>query len=118
MNWRTKYPAFAYADAQNGTNDSYDNGSSVLYLPAKDELVNLYNWWNGGAGDENVSARADNNTIITTAEGTEFDIYFYWSATELNTNDAWIVLFNFDITFTTTKTNSNRVRLVRDIVVP
>ena len=139
--WQTKYPAFAYAHAQNGDNPDYSDGSSVWCLPAKNELKALYAGWCGlrwvasGAGDGEINdwnginlmpnsanysaARDAFNTKFTTAKGTSLATDYYWSATEDYSDNACYVYFNNGQTYTKGKNYDNsRVRLVRDIIVP
>ena len=139
--WQTKYPAFAYAHAQNGDNPDYSDGSSVWYLPAINELKALYAGWCGlrwvasGAGDGEINnwndyvpmpdyanysaARDAFNIKLTTAKGTSLG-NGYWSATEDETNIAWCVNFIEGLIGESTKTYIDviRVRLVMDIIVP
>lgn len=99
----TNYYAFNFAYLKN---DCDVNGP--WYLPAKDELKAIYTWWN-----TDISA---NNLIITTAGGTGLTAGTYWSATEKDdTRNAWYVSFRNSSTDASTKSNGNRVRLVRDI---
>ena len=139
-NWQRKYPAFAYAHAQNGDNPDYSGSSSVWYHPAKNELKALYAGWCGlrwvasGAGDgeindwsNNISmpyytqysaAKAAFNTKLTDAKGTSLGSWYYLTATEGDENNAWCVSFDSGTAFSNSKTSYFRVRLIRDIIVP
>ncbi len=102
VDFATNYYAFNFAYEKN---DSDVNGP--WYLPAKDELMKLYSWW-----DTNQPA---NNLIITTAGGTMLASDFYKSATESYTGTNMCVNFSYGISSTNSKTSNDRVRLVRDI---
>lgn len=101
------YPAFAVAHALNATTTDYADGSTgVWYLPAKEELMAVYTWWN--------TNQTANNSKITNAGGTELNQVDYWSATETNSTNSWYVGFSYGYTANYTKTATyNRVRCVR-----
>lgn len=59
---------------------------SGWYLPAKNEIKAMYDWWH--------TDQITNNSIITNAEGEAFEDYFVlWSSTEYNNVQAWSIAF-------------------------
>lgn len=73
------YPAFEAAYNLNPSTTDYADGSTgVWYLPARNELIAVYTWWNAnGAG------RVPNNKIIQDAGGVDIQ-GSYWSSSEVN----------------------------------
>lgn len=78
--WATKYPPFGYCATQ-ATADGID-----WYLPAKDELSQLYNAFND-------YGKTAFNQLLLNAGGRELSGYFYWSSTEYDGGQAYAVEF-------------------------
>ena len=105
--WQTKYPAFAWCDAKNV------NGASNWFLPAYDQLRELYNTWS--------SAKSNFNKALTDSGGmaiapTSAEDEYYWSSTddESSSGGVYAVAFMFrqgvaDFPF---KTDHEKVRAV------
>ena len=137
--WQTKYPALAYAHEQNESTSTYADGSSVWYIPAKNELKALLTGWCGlrwvaSDANENIgeindwcnyefmpdydgylAAREMFNDRLEVANGTVLGLNLYWSATESASEVAWFTSFNSGSTSSSFKTSDYKVRLVRDI---
>ena len=84
--WETKYPAFKWCDDYTD-----DSGNSEWYLPARNELKQLY------LVKDYVNATIEK---IRTGGGTATKFFdsFYWSSSEYSSIDAW-VLKTYDGTF-------------------
>ena len=130
------YPAFAYVDGlnHNPTGTSYADGSTgVWYLPAKNELKQLYaamsglRWiasgtagegeiadWGGGEmpGNATYSAvrEAFNDKFTADGVGGKEIGSVYWSSTEDGSNGAWYVYFGSGNAGDGYKSNLNYVR--------
>lgn len=82
--------------------NSTNNGKSDWYLPAIDELNTILN------------NRFSISQGITSASGTQLEFQAYWSSTELNSSNSYILSFgNFYPIANTTKLSSYYVRAVR-----
>ncbi len=107
------YPVSEWVDKLNngGSSATYAIGAkNVWYLPAYEELKQLYAAWNGDATTTaNTSARAAFNSKLTN----EISPNFYWSSTDISDISAWYVSFNNGNTgFSTKSAGSYRVRAV------
>ena len=78
---------------------AYESESySDWYLPSFDELNEMYNTIGSGGPEGNIGGFINN---------------WYWSSSESNYNDAWPVNFSNGTTYSSSKTNPTRVRVIR-----
>ena len=78
---------------------AYESGGySDWYLPSKDELIEMYNTIGNDGLEGNIGG---------------FENNWYWSSSENNSNDAWDVYFDYGYTLSSSKSNTNRVRVIR-----
>lgn len=96
----TLYPAVWWCDAKNTPAVE----GIRWYLPAKDELIYIYTWYNAN--------KADINTIITAAGGTTLGDEFYWSSTEYDYKQAWYVGFSMGTILYEYKNVTIRIRAI------
>lgn len=98
----TNYPAFAWVHSLNNISEDYQNPNAVgvWYLPAKDELLMLYN-----------AKSAVNGKLSTFSGSNSLSEYWYWSSTEVSSL-ANSILFADGGTWMDTKINSYCVRAV------
>ncbi|MFT4168881.1 MAG: fimbrillin family protein [Dysgonomonas sp.] len=83
------FEAYEWVHAHNDPTESYSslNATGVWYLPAKDELSDLYSAYD--TFDKNTF-----NSKLTEAGGTALSSVYYWSSSENNSNVAWVVGFH------------------------
>ena len=99
--WKDKYPAFKWCD------DYIDaSGNSEWYLPAKDELDQLY------CVKDTVNAAID-KIIVGDGTATNLSTYYYWSSSQGNNTDAWVQSFSDGRQYYGGKNPGNSVRAVR-----
>lgn len=98
----TNYPAFAWVHSLNNISEDYHtpNAVGVWYLPAKDELLMLYN-----------AKSAVNGKLSTFSGSNSLSEYWYWSSTEVSSL-ANSIHFENGGTWMDTKINSYCVRAV------
>lgn len=98
----TNYPAFAWVHSLNSINEDYQNPNAVgvWYLPAKYELLMLYN-----------AKSAVNGKLSTFSGSNSLSEYWYWSSTEVSSL-ANSIHFENGGTWMDTKINSYCVRAV------
>lgn len=98
----TNYPAFAWVHSLNSINEDYQNPNAVgvWYLPAKYELLMLYN-----------AKSAVNGKLSTFSGSNSLSEYWYWSSTEVSSL-ANSIHFENGGTWMDTKNNSYNVRAV------
>jgi hypothetical protein len=78
---------------------AYESGGySDWFLPSKDELVEMYNTIGNGGLEGNIGG---------------FENTWYWSASESNSYVAWYVYFYDGYAYTSGKSNTYRVRVIR-----
>ena len=80
--WKSKYPAFRWCDDYTD-----DSGNSQWYLPAKDELNQLYKV------KDYVNATID-KIIAGDGTATKLGISFYWSSSQSYNSGAWFQRFS------------------------
>lgn len=76
------------------------------YLPAKNEIVAMYEWWN--------TDRTANNLIVSSVGGEPFeDYYVFWTSTESDNVNAWCIGFEDGHTNPDAKANYFVIRCVK-----
>ena len=76
-------------------------GYTDWFLPSKDELNKMY------------LNRATINTTAASNSGSDFGNSYYWSSTEIGSNNAWFQYFNSGGQYSHDKSNAYSVRAVR-----
>jgi len=78
--------------------DAEINGYNDWYLPSKDELHEMYHTIGNAGPEGNIGG---------------FEINWYWSSSETNNTNAWYVYFGSGASYTNSKSNPDRVRVIR-----
>ncbi len=118
--WMIHFPAFNWIVETLNHQVGWDDARDRWYLPAKDELLSLYNAYNGGTGAANTTARTAFNKILTDAGGAQLFpdkfSYMYWTSTDDTTNNlvAWCIRFDDGTPALTARGFAARVRAVAD----
>lgn len=102
-NWKSKYPAFAWAHDHN-TDDATiytDDAIGVWYIPAINELLTL------------CKAKAAVNTSLKAANKNLLKDDDYFSSTESDSDNASVVYFSYGSSITVSKKDQKYVRVVR-----
>lgn len=101
--WKSKYPAFAWAHSNN-TDDATiytDNAIGVWYIPAINELLTL------------CKAKAAVNASLKAASKNLLKDDDYFSSTESDSDNASVVYFSYGSSITVSKNKQKYVRVVR-----
>jgi len=117
--WESKYPIFKWCD------DLNKDGITGWYIPAKDELAQLYAGFCGlsaypgkeaNAATKYATARTKFNAVLEQHGGVAIDAYIistFWSSSENNTNTAWALNFTDGWLFSNAKSCGDVVYAVR-----
>ena len=102
--WEEKYPAFKWCDDY-----ADESGNSEWYLPAKDELNQLYNVKHYvNAAIKKIVAGGGNATVLDTGDND-----YYWSSSQYDNDIAWGQIFSYGDLYNGTKNYTDSVRAVR-----